>query len=97
MNTSARRVVLVGAFAVAAAAAPLVAFSAAGSQSSVQAQPACLAWFGNKEDGKCLSYSNSGGGSGGGLNFGSPGISVGSNGIQSGPLLPGQTWNVPMG
>ena len=23
-----------------------------------RAQPACLAWFGNKEDGKCLSYSN---------------------------------------
>ncbi|GAS94007.1 uncharacterized protein RMCC_0973 [Mycolicibacterium canariasense] len=95
MNISARRLVVVGAFAVAAAAAPLAALSAAGSQSSVQAQPACLAWFGNKEDGKCLSYSNSGGG--GGVGFGSPGISVGSNGVNSGPLLPGQTWNVPIG
>lgn len=94
MNTSARRLVLVGAFAVVAAAAPVLALSAAGPQSSVQAQPACLAWFGNKEDGKCLSYSNSGGG--GGAGFSSPGISVGSNGIQSGPLLPGQTWNVPL-
>ncbi|MCX2711657.1 MULTISPECIES: hypothetical protein [unclassified Mycolicibacterium] len=96
MNISARRLVLVGAFAVAAAAAPVVALSAAGSQSSVQAQPPCLAWFGNKEDGKCLSYSNSGSG-GGGVGFGSPGISVGSNGVNSGPLLPGQTWNVPIG
>lgn len=95
MNISARRLVLVGAFAVATAAAPVVALSAAGSQSSVQAQPPCLAWFGNKEDGKCLSYSNSGGG--GGVGFGSPGISVGSNGVNSGPLLPGQTWNVPVG
>ena len=90
MIISARRAVLVGAFAVAAAAGPLVAFSVDGSQDAVQAAP-CLAWFGNKEDGKCLSYSN-----GGGANFGSPGVSVGSGGINSGPLLPGQSWNTPL-
>ena len=55
----ARRLVAAGAFAVAAVAAPFAASvlsTSAGSEDL--AGPACLAWFGNKEDGKCLSYSN---------------------------------------
>ena len=55
----ARRLVAAGAFAVAAVAAPFAASvlsTSAGSEDL--AGPACLAWFGNKEDGNCLSYSN---------------------------------------
>ncbi len=55
--------------------------------------PACLAWFGNKEDGNCLSYSN-----GSPVSVGTP-PQVGLNGdgfgvgipFETGPLLPGTT------
>ena len=59
------------------------------------AGPACLAWFGNKEDGNCLGYSN-----GNGINVGTPDVGVygpnsgvpgGGIGVSTGPLLPGQT------
>jgi hypothetical protein len=93
-----RRCVVVGAFAVAAAAAPAVAATlTTDAPAQVNAGPACLAWFGNKEDGKCLSYSNGtplGGGvppiAIGGPNSGSPGLSTG-------PLLPGTTINRGLG
>ena len=53
--------IAISAFAVAAAAGPAFAatmISTAAPQ-DYQAYPGeCLAWFGNKEDGKCLSYSN---------------------------------------
>ena len=83
---------MVGAFA-AALAAPVLALSAAPA-ASVQAGPACLAWFGNKEDGNCLSYSN-----GNGMGFGTPGIGLCGEGVCTGSLFPGNTWNtqIPIG
>ena len=42
----------------AAVAVPLYAAAVSTDSAQVTASPACLAWFGNKEDGKCLSYSN---------------------------------------
>jgi hypothetical protein len=61
----------------------------------VSATPACLAWFGNKEDGKCLSYSN-----GQPIYAGTPNY-IGGNGpdagFYTGPLLPGTTINQGIG
>jgi hypothetical protein len=95
-----RRLIAVSAFAVAAAAGPAFAatmISTAAPQ-DYQAYPGqCLAWFGNQEDGKCLGYSN-----GQPINAGTPSIgSFGPNqngiGVNTGPLLPGQTINQPIG
>jgi hypothetical protein len=93
LSLQARRIVVVGAFAVVAAAAPVLALSAAPAPSA-EAAPKCLAWFGNKEDGNCLSTSN-----GSGVGFGSPNIGVCNGGICTGPLMPGNSWNinVPVG
>jgi hypothetical protein len=101
-NYRARRVVAAGAFAVAAVAAPFAASVLTTDAADVQAGPPCLAWFGNKEDGKCLSYSN-----GNGINVGTPDIGIygpntgtmpgGGIGVSTGPLLPGQTWNQGIG
>ncbi len=94
LNTQTRRLVAVGAFALAtgaAVAAPaFIAASTPGNE--VTAQPACLAWFGNKEDGKCLSYSN-----GTPANVGTPWVGVGQNGVMTGPLLPGTSINRGIG
>ncbi len=84
-----RRSVAIGAFAAAAVAAPLAATLTATPEQVTQAGPACLAWFGNKDDGKCLSYSN-----GNGVGVGTPGIAFGGDGglgLTTGPLLPGTT------
>jgi hypothetical protein len=89
-----RRSIAIGAFAAAAVAAPLAAaLSAAPAQDAVAAPP-CLAWYGNKEDGQCLGWSN-----GNGASFGSPSVAIGSNGfgVESGPLFPGQTINQGIG
>ena len=101
-STRTRRFVAVGAFALAtgaAAAAPaFVATSTSGSE--VTAQPACLAWFGNKEDGKCLSYSNGQPIYAGTPDFGIWGPNAGNNpgiGVSTGPLLPGTTINQGIG
>ena len=103
-STQTRRYVAVGAFAlVAGAAAAAPAFLATSSSGpEVSAQPACLAWFGNKEDGKCLSYSNGQPVFVGTPDFGIYGPGAGSNpgggiGVSTGPLLPSQTWTVPIG
>ena len=56
-----RRVIAIGAFAVAAAAGPVIAatMTSTAAPQDYQAAPGqCLAWFGNQEDGKCLGYSN---------------------------------------
>ncbi len=84
-----RRFVAVGAFAVLAAAAPAI-FAATAPQAGteVNAGPACLAWFGNKEDGKCLSYSN-----GSPSYIGTPWVGAGPSGVITGPLMPGTTIN----
>ncbi|BCI54067.1 hypothetical protein NIIDNTM18_33450 [Mycolicibacterium litorale] len=84
-----RRSVAIGAFAAAAVAAPLAAALTSAPEQVTQAGPACLAWFGNKDDGKCLSYSN-----GNGVAVGTPEVSLGGVngiGISTGPLLPGTT------
>jgi hypothetical protein len=86
---------MASAFVAAAVAVPLYAAAVSTDSAQVTAAPACLAWFGNKEDGKCLSYSN-----GNGVNVGTPSFNYcpggGSAsregcGWQSGPLLPGTT------
>ncbi|BBY15245.1 DUF7155 family protein [Mycolicibacterium litorale] len=83
-----RRSVAIGAFAAAAVAAPVAAALTSAPEQATQAGPACLAWFGNKDDGKCLSYSN-----GNGVAVGTPEVAFGGNGIgiSTGPLLPGTT------
>lgn len=86
------RLVVAGAFAVAAVAAPFAASAFSTSASSEDlAGPACLAWFGNKEDGRCLSYSN-----GYPVVGGTPEWTYGPNdngnrgpSFSTGPMLPG--------
>ena len=59
-SRTTRRVIALSAFA-AAVSAPVIAATAisASEPQTYQAYPGeCLAWFGNQEDGKCLSYSN---------------------------------------
>lgn len=81
--------VLAGAFAAAAVAVPFYAsLTSPDAAPQVTAGPACLAWFGNIEDGNCLSYSN-----GTGVTVGSPNVGIGENGfgVYTGPLFPGTT------
>ncbi|WP_166905345.1 hypothetical protein [Mycobacterium sp. DL440] len=94
-STRTRRFVAVGAFALAtgAASAAPAFVTASNPGSEVTAQPACLAWFGNKEDGKCLSHSN-----GMPANIGTPWVGTGGNGgFVTGPLLPGTSINQGIG
>jgi hypothetical protein len=87
MSNRAR--LIAGAFVAAAVAVPLYAAAASTAGPQVTAAPPCLAWFGNKEDGKCLSYSN-----GNGVNVGAPGFYGGNSpdsGFYTGPLIPGTT------
>lgn len=84
-----RRFIAAGAFAVAAVAAPFAAsVLGAADQGQMTAQQ-CLAWFGNKEDGKCLGYSN-----GNGVNVGTPqiGLDQGGPAFSTGPLFPGRIY-----
>ncbi|GAT16792.1 putative uncharacterized protein [Mycolicibacterium thermoresistibile] len=93
-----RRRLIAGALAAVAVAAPAALTAATGAaESEVTAAPRCLAWFGNKEDGKCLSYSNGQPVVGGmpAIGIGGPGSS--SPGIYTGPLLPGTTITQPIG
>ncbi|MDQ1730515.1 MAG: hypothetical protein QOD39_5140 [Mycobacterium sp.] len=92
---------IAGAFVAAAVTVPLYAAAVSTDGTEVTAAPACLAWFGNQSDGKCLSYSN-----GQPVNVGTPDMGIygpdagsmpgGGIGISTGPLLPSQTWNVPI-
>ena len=85
---------IAGAFVAAAVAVPLYVAAVSTDSTEVTASPACLAWFGSKDDGKCLSYSN-----GNGVNVGTPSFNYcpgggGSQqgcGVSTGPLLPGTT------
>ncbi|KWX66853.1 hypothetical protein [Mycobacterium sp. NAZ190054] len=79
---------IAGAIAAAAVAVPLYTSVAGVDAAETNAGPQCLAWFGNKEDGNCLSYSN-----GTGATIGTPQIGFGDNGFgfYTGPLLPGTT------
>ncbi|HEV7420332.1 MAG TPA: hypothetical protein VGO30_10845 [Mycobacterium sp.] len=95
MTIRAHRFAAAGALAVAAVAAPIAIALTSGAATETNAGPACLAWYGNQEDGVCLSYSN-----GNGVNVGSPGYNGGNSpnsGLTTGPILPGQTWTVPIG
>lgn len=89
-----RRSITIGAFAAAAVAAPFAAAISFASAPDAVAAPPCLAWYGNKEDGQCLGWSN---GTGGGL--GTPSVSFGNGGlgVETGPLFPGQTINQGIG
>lgn len=85
-----RRVIAISAFAVSAAAGPVIAattISTSAPQNYQAAPGQCLAWFGNQEDGHCLGYSN-----GNGTNIGTPWGVYGPNNYQNGGLLPGQTF-----
>jgi hypothetical protein len=86
-----RQVIAISAFAVAAAAGPVITATvlSPSATQSYQATPGgqCLAWFGNQEDGHCLGYSN-----GNGTNIGTPFGIYGPNNYQNGGLLPGQTY-----
>jgi hypothetical protein len=93
---------IAGAFVAAAVAVPVYAVAVSTDSAEVTASPACLAWFGNKDDGKCLSYSN-----GQPVFVGTPDVGIygpdagsmpgGGIGVSTGPLLPSSTWNVPIG
>ncbi|MEZ0053489.1 hypothetical protein ABIA30_004518 [Mycobacterium sp. MAA66] len=91
MTIRASRLCAAGALAVAAVAAPIaVALSAGPSEHAVAGK--CLAWIGNKDDGNCVGQSN-----GQPVTAGTPwGVWGPSGGINSGPLLPGQSWNTPI-
>ena len=64
-----RRIAVVGALAAAVALPALAALSASTTQTTDTATGNCLAWFGSRDDGQCLSYSNGQGGS-----IGTPGL-----------------------
>lgn len=95
-----RRFLATGALAVAALTGP--ALSALGSSSTDSATGDCLAWYGSRGDGICLGYSNGTPTYIGTPQFGVYGPGYGAGlpggvGITSGPLLPGQTINTPIG
>jgi hypothetical protein len=94
MTIRARRLVSAGAMVVASVAAPLAIALTVGT-GSAEAAP-CLAWYGNKEDGICLGYSNGNPTNVGTPNFGTFGPNNGL-GVSTGPLLPGQTWSNGLG
>jgi len=88
----ARRVVVAGALAAAALCAPVLAILGPSDASMNSATGKCLAWFGSRDDGICMGYSN-----GSGTTIGTPDIGIYGPGygfgVSSGPLLPGQTFN----
>jgi hypothetical protein len=100
LTNTTRRLIAVAAFAVAAVAGPSFAAmtTTAGSADHLAE---CLAWFGNKEDGHCLSYSNGKPivGNSPGYNYCSPGNRNNNKncGASTGPLLPGTTINQGIG
>lgn len=96
-NTRVRRFAAVGALAVAAAAVPAMVVLADSGTSTSTATGRCLAWVGSMNDGQCISYSN-----GNGINVGSPSLGAynGNNpglGVNTGPMMPGQSISIPLG
>ena len=101
--------VAVGAFAVAAVAAPF--YAAISTPEATSTQAACLAWLGSKADGVCIGNSlgsqtptlngtglgpTSPGPGMGGIGVGTPGVGIGNGGFYTSPLLPGTSVNVPL-
>jgi hypothetical protein len=101
MTIPAPRFIAAGALAVAAVAAPIaIALTSSEAVTSV-ASPKCLSWFGNKDDGICLSYASQPS-----IDVGSPGTQFatgnagnghGGIGVSTGPLAPGTTYTSNMG
>lgn len=90
-----RRIAVAGALAAAALSVPVLAVLGSGPSATHSAEGQCLAWFGSRDDGICMGYSN-----GTPTYIGTPSIGIwgpgyGNNipgmGITTGPLLPGQT------
>jgi hypothetical protein len=101
-RNSNRNRLIAATFVAAAVAVPLYGATVSSDSAQVTAAPACLAWFGNQEDGKCLSYSNGQPVFVGTPDLGIYGPDAGSNrgggiGVSTGPLLPSQTWTTPIG
>lgn len=93
LSDQTRKFAVVGAFAAAVAAAPVLALSSVAAAPDVTVNAdTCLAWFGNKEDGNCMSWSE-----GNGVAFGTPGAGLCGGGICTGPMLPGNSWNTSIG
>lgn len=93
MTIGATRLFAAAALVATAVAAPVVVALSSAPSSQTTADGGCLAWFGNKEDGNCMGRSN-----GQPVNVGTPwGVWGPQGGLSSGPLLPGQTWNQPLG
>jgi hypothetical protein len=85
------RAVVAGGLAFAALTVPAVAALSA-PDSTATATGDCLAWFGSRDDGICMGYSN-----GTPTYIGTPQLGIygpgygNGLGITTGPLLPGQT------
>ncbi len=99
VSKKTRRLIALSAFAVAAAAGPVIAATTVSTSAPHDYQAAtgkCLAWFGNKDDGTCLGYSN-----GQPISGGTPWGAYGPNNGQGvgvfGPGLPGTTINQGIG
>lgn len=89
-----RRALVAGGLALAALTVPAVA-ALNGPEATTSATGQCLAWFGSRGDGQCIGYSNGnptyiGTPQGGYLG---PGYGSGLPTMNTGPLLPGQTFN----
>ncbi|MFN8229259.1 MAG: hypothetical protein U0R18_21355 [Mycobacterium sp.] len=76
-----RRAVAVGAFLLAAGAAPLVSALTETAVTPQAGQGQCLAWFGARDTGKCIGWANTS----------APAWSVGTNGVYINPAQPGQS------
>jgi len=76
-----RRAVAVGAFLLAAGAAPLVSALTTDTAAPQAGQGQCLAWFGARDTGKCIGWANTS----------APAWSVGTNGVYINPAQPGQS------
>ncbi|WP_155930474.1 hypothetical protein [Mycolicibacterium sp. CBMA 234] len=93
MTIRATRLFAAAALVATAVAAPVIVALSSAPADQVSADGGCLAWFGNKEDGNCMGRSN-----GQPVNVGTPwGVWGPQGGVSSGPLLPGQSWNQPLG
>lgn len=91
-SRSLRRVIAAGGLALAALTVPAIA-SLAAPDNTTTATGNCLAWFGSRDDGQCIGYSNGNPTFIGTPSWGVWGPGYGNNipGMSSGPLLPGTT------
>lgn len=92
-TANTRRVAAAGVLAAAVLAVPvLAAFGSTASDSVAQGQ--CLAWFGSRDEGQCIGYSNGAPTYIGTPNLGVWGPGYGNGlGVVTGPLMPGTTIN----